>query len=153
MRRLPLLALIVVGLVVGGVALASALTSDEERIRERLADLVTDFNERSALSLSGGYTADFVDETTGADRSLLRQLVLVLDQRRSSYRTELVPDALVIEVEDGADTAAAVFDARLLDGDRSVWEVKIHAELRREGGAWLIARSRHETLAGRRPTR
>lgn len=151
MSRILKIALVVAAVALGAWLAVRALASDETVVRWRLEGLVESFNDRSVLSFASGFSPDYRDDTAGVDRSMLQRMLLVVGRQRPGYRAELDPGRLVVTVGEPPDTARAEGAVRLLDGGQLLWEVALRAELQRVRGDWLVTRTEHETLQGRRP--
>ena len=142
------------------------LASDETKIAWLLHDAAAAFDSMHRGGCLAAFHDDFTDSSTPVvgqvvlDRAILGQVLLLLFTRdvdrgtgEFRYRVHLPEDRLQIEVAD--DTATATFELQLerRTGDewKPAWEVRITAELLEEEGSWLIRRSSHQTLSGRRP--
>ncbi len=140
-----------------------ALASDEKQIRwlvERMEEAYDD-------GRAGGCVADVHREWTheGTEEAHLDRALLEAGlrgrffQSRSKEGRELLvrvdvdQDALEIAVEDGMASLAC--EARFYEQERGewseTWHARLEAELVREGGRWLVKRTRHRTLEGRGP--
>jgi len=162
LKRFLLTALATVVLAFVGRMLVRAVASDETKIRWRLEAMAEGFNETSNNACTEGLADDFLDESYGADRALVRQALAYLFFHRKDpvtrgflYRVELPPESMRIAVDEGGETARLEMIARFFErngaAEEVAWETRIDAELVERDGEWLIRRSEHQTLAGRMP--
>ena len=162
MKRFLLTALATIVLALFGRMLVRAIASDETKIRWQLDALVEAFDETSNNGCTAVLAQDYLDETSGADRALVRQGLAYLFFHGKDpvtkgfvYRLELPEESTTIRVDEAAGTAHVALTARMLEkhaeSERIAWETRIDAELVESDGEWLIRRSEHATLAGRMP--
>jgi hypothetical protein len=162
LRRFFLSALAVIALFFGGRAIVRAFASDETKIRWQLDSMAEGFNETRNGAVLAGLAPDFLDETHGADRQLVRAALARLFfeskdpvTKAFPYRVELPREALEIDVGSPANTATVELVARFFEkhaGEEQVrWEIAVSAELVERDGEWLVQRSEVRTVSGRMP--
>jgi hypothetical protein len=161
MKRLLLLLVLGIAVFAGGRALYRSLASDETRIGWLLQDEVDAFNGASVLNLMPHFAADYRDDTAGVDAQMLRGGVAWAWQNQRgangqfAWHLELPEHAGTVTID--GDAATAVFPLELFDGAgdaaQMVWSLRVDAKLLRKDGEWWIARSTHQTIAGRAPSR
>lgn len=161
MKRILLLAILIVLSFFAGRALYFAMASDQTRIGWLFAAEADAFNTASAFSVLSHFALDYRDDTVGFDLPTLRGAVLWVFQEhgdpghKSHWRVELPEGAGSVAVD--GDAATAELPMRLYGGsladEQLLWEVRVTAELRRIDGDWRIARSTHATTQGRMPNR
>ncbi len=152
---------VVLVLVVGFLGVRSAiraLASDETKITWLIEDMAEGFNDGRAGTAVGGLAAEWRHEGSRVDRDLLREVLAreVLSARTSRsgelpHRVAIPEELLLITVEEdfARVECEAIFDERNEEEWKTVWCVRIWAELERGEDGWRIVRSRHEDLVGR----
>lgn len=159
--------LIVIASICATALLVAWLTrGDETKIRAVLASLETNFNDPHASNFVAGFSADYHDESFGADKSdLLAALRYVFETRRNKegdhciYRIEVPSEDAEIELSTDAESAVVRFRPELYDRGKSdsedddelVWSASITAALHKRDGVWLITNSECLTEKGRLP--
>ncbi len=142
----------------GGRAVLAALASDETKIGQLFADEAAAFNASAAMSVLANFGPDWRDETAGLSRQDLQRGLLWLFQNRRDPGTRrflhrVAVGELTVDVQ--GERAAAVVPLVLYQGldaeERTVWELRVAADLGKRDGSWRIERSRHETLSGGMP--
>ena len=158
LRRLLLIAalLVVACLAVG--AIRRALASDETRIRWLFADEAAAFNDCAAVAVLSHFAPTWQDETTGVTRQALQSGLRWLFQnrrdpqsRRFLYRLEVGEYDIDVQGEQARATLPLVLHEGPDAGDKVIWELRVTAELGKHGGEWRVDRSRHETVRGAAP--
>jgi hypothetical protein len=165
-----LVAVLLVGLV--GRWTWRALASDETKIRWMIERTAEGFDDRRLQTCLDGFARDWRDVTLGVDREELKQALRFAffqdphaGDVRSGYRVRVPDEELRVEpVAPGSDEALVEFVAELLERvekrtggrepellERTVWKVRVRAELVRGDGGWRFSRSEHESLEGRPP--
>jgi hypothetical protein len=161
MKRLLLLAAVLVVAWFAGRALWFALASDDTRIRRLFAHEAAAFNDTATFSVLESFAPGYHDETLGVSLQVLRAgLVWAFQNRRDpASRRFLLRVALADDFPlaiDG-DRATATLPLTLFEGlderERAVWEVSVTADLERRDGEWRVVRSKHETTSGSPPGR
>jgi hypothetical protein len=154
-------------LVLGALALAirslvHALASDETKIRWRLEEMVTGFNERHLAPIMEGFAPEFRDAGTGATRDQLKEILIYLffqhfDAKTGRFllRAELVPEDLSVTVQDGSPRAASLaLHARFLelhnDGEELFWDAHIEGTLEKKDDGWQWVRTTRVNHGDRR---
>jgi hypothetical protein len=161
-KRALLLGLGLALVVLGGRRVLRALASDETKIRWLVEDMVDGFNDERTARAVRGLAPGFRDETSGADRDLVRQGVIRMlfqehDPRTKRFllRLEVPEEALAVEVAPGGDTAAARGELRLYErrgaAETLLWGASFEGDLARTDDGWRFLRSRHRTVEGERP--
>ncbi len=143
-------------LIGGGLALRSALRSDEDRIRDVLDTLVRRFNAPNPGDIDDGFTEDFEDEGSGLTREDVKRGMLLLARtagRPFPYQVHLDAEDLLILVDGDDATAegAAIFDVLRGTEWSEIWRMGFRLDLRKDGGDWRIRRASTRTESGRRP--
>jgi hypothetical protein len=158
MRRILLLAALLVVAFLGGRAIWRAMASDATRIRWLFEGEAAAFNDCAGLSVLESFAPDWQDETTGTSRQMLRGgLMWVFQNRRDPktqrflYRIEMGELDVDIDGDRAKATVPLVLHHGLDDDRRPVWELRVLAELGRKDGSWRVERSRHETISGAVP--
>lgn len=158
LRRLLLIAalLVVAYFVVG--AIRRALASDETRIRQVFADEAAAFNDCAALSVLSHFAPTWQDETTAVTCQALKSSLLWVFQNRRDprskrflYRLEVGECDVDVQGEQASATVPLVLHEGLDAGDKVIWELRVTAELGKHDGEWRVDRSRHETVRGSAP--
>lgn len=131
-----------------------ALRSHQARLRDMVAEAAAAFDAKSMRGCLRAFHSEYRDETARVDRDTLqRALAFVFLRRR--LRVRVPEEHLEVELDRAGESAHLTFRAILLRKAgaswREVWEVRVEATARREGGRWKFWRSRHETVSGRRP--
>jgi hypothetical protein len=158
-RALAILVLIALG-IFGVRKLVSLFVPDETRIRELVLGMAEGFNDSNPLAISGALDSSWIHEGGSIDRTeLTRALAFTFWQdrtelkRRFRRRVELDEETLAIEIGDGSTDATVSCEVRffVLRGEEwePDWNARFEATLKRSGGGWSIAASRHTDLAGR----
>jgi hypothetical protein len=161
-----LASLVVLGLLfLAGRQLVRMFASDATRIRWVLDDMVAGFDRTRMDPILAGLDRDFLDETYGADRDLVRAALVHLfftakDERTKKflYRADWQETAApTIEPgeRDGDEKRARMeldvrFYRRFEDGEQPAWSVHVQAELARRDGDWRFVRTTTRTLSGER---
>jgi hypothetical protein len=164
-KRLIIGFAVLIAIWIAYFSLAERLRSDEDRVRGALREISSAFNEQEVGRVKDHLHPDWRDETLKVDRERLGMMMRAAFMRRGplsgsglNRRVELQgPGGGFDEIEvtiDG-DRAEATFDAVFLERDGASyaekWRGAFTCELRRVDGDWLLFRSRHETVSGRRP--
>lgn len=154
-----LLTLIVLLVYIG----IQAFASDQSRIHAQIDSFVAGFNDRDLGDCLAVLDPEFRDETMPMldKKQLQRVLAFVLSsQLRSStrgveMRIQVPRESRTIEIEDGTEQASADFDLRVegrsQDKWKLLWRVRVEGRLRKVDGTWLLYRTQHRTLEGKRP--
>ena len=163
MKRLAslvtLLTLIVLLVYIG----IQAFASDQSRIHAQIDSFVAGFNDRDLGDCLAVLDPEFRDETMPTlDKKQLQRVLryVLLSQMRSSMRgvemrIQVPRESREIEIEDGAEQASADFDLRVegrsQDKWKLLWRVRVEGRLRKVDGTWLLYRTQHRTIEGKRP--
>ena len=157
MRILTLLCLIVLS-AFGLRELVLILASDETRITWLVEEMQAGWVDGDVGACTDGIALDWIHAgQTDVDHARLvqglRGKFLRERQERVVRGLEIPAGGLTIAVD--GDRATVLCEARFLqvvDGaPRLVWHARLRAELERRDAGWLIVRSEHEDLDGRRP--
>ena len=163
MKRFVLAAVLAFALAFGVRALVRALASDETKIRWQLASMAEGFDETRMNPVLAGLAPDFLDETHGADRELVRAALAHLFFQKKDpvtkgflYRVEMPPESIVVAGDPTTGTTADVeLVARLIEKrgeeEKAVWETRIEAVFVELDGEWRIRRAQHQSISGRLP--
>lgn len=160
MQRILIVGLIGAALWFGYVFVASSLQSDEDRVRIVLEDIVDAFNARKPKRILEHLDASWREESSRLDREKLRTLLRAMALRSGALaganpkgRRAFLESGIEVDVD--GETAIAVFEAgvraRAGRDARELWRAAFTCEFKRIDGDWLMVRSRHETISGRRP--
>ena len=161
MRRILLGLAAALLLFLVGRAIVRALVSDETRIRWLVEDMAEGFDATRMDPVLVAFAEGYRDETTGADRSNVREALAYLfltekDPRTKAfpYRVEVAITKLAIDRSSPEKPAAdCELLARFLDRrggeEKLAWEVEIVSRWIRGEYGWRIASTRHETKSGR----
>lgn len=163
MKRFLIATLTVLALYFAGRALVRALVSDETKIRWLIEDMADGFNGTRMNPVLEGLAADYLDETSGADREMVRQALVHLfftakdeTTKRFRYRVELsTPGVKIIETVPDLWKAECDIEARFFERhgkDETVaWQVQIAAKLERGQDGWRFTRTSYHTESGAMP--
>jgi hypothetical protein len=158
--RLGLGLLVAALLWIGGRALVDALASDESKIRGRIETACEGFGNTRMDPVLELLARDFQDETSGFDRSDVREGVAAIFFQAKDpatkgfpYRARLVPDSLDIAVEAAEPPRARVrFTVEVLDtrggNERIAWSAAIDGAFVEGEDGWQMRRSTHTTTQG-----
>ena len=158
LRRMLLIAALLVAayFVVG--AIRRALAGDETRIRWLFAEEAAAFNDCAAVSVLSHFAPTWQDETTGVTRQALQGGLLWVFQnrrdpqsRRFRYHLEVGEYDVDVQGEQATATLPLVLHEGRDAGDEVIWELRVTAELGKHDGEWRVDRSRHETVRGAAP--
>ena len=162
MNRILLVLLGLVALFFGVRAIVHALASDETKIRWLLEDMTEGFNDTRMNPILSGLAQEFVDESSGADKELVRAGLAQLFLQSKDPKTKKFPYIVrVLENETKIDvTQGEPATARLEcvvefvtphgPGEfELIWKVRIDGELARKD-SWKFQRTRVHTLEGQR---
>jgi hypothetical protein len=157
-RHVLVVSVLLVAAYFGVDAVRAAFASDETRIGRLFADEAAAFNASAAMSVLANFARDWRDETSGISRQDLQRGLLWLFQNRRDRATQrflyrVAVGELTVDVH--GERATAVVPLVLYHGldaeERTVWELRVAADLDKHDGSWRIERSRHETLSGGMP--
>jgi hypothetical protein len=154
-------------LILGALALAIrslviALASDETKIRWRLEEMVTGFNERHLAPIMEGFAPEFRDAGTNASRDEVREILVSLffqqleaKTGRFLLRAELVPEDLSVTVGEGSPrTASLAMHARFFElrdgGEQLLWDAHIEGTLAKKEDGWQWVRTTRVNHGDRR---
>ena len=158
LRRLLLIAAVLVAVYFGVGAILRAFASDETKIRRLFADEAAAFNDCAALSVLSHFAPTWRDETSGVTWQTLRSgLLWVFQNRRDPpskrfrYRLEVGEYDVEVQGEQASATVPLVLHEGLDAGEKVIWELSVTAELGKHDGEWRVDRSRHETVRGAAP--
>jgi hypothetical protein len=158
MRRILLIAALLVLAFFGGRAVWRAMASDQTKIRWLFENEAAAFNGMAALSVLESFAPDWQDETTGTTRQMLRGIAMHVFQNRRDpqtqrflYRIELGELDIEVDGDKAKATVPLVLHQGLDADERRIWELRVMAALARKDGNWRVERSRHETVSGAMP--
>jgi len=137
--------------------------SDEARIRELLAGMAADFNAGSVGDCVDGLAADYREELLKVRKEQVHQYLVALWFREKDpktggfpFRVDISGEEVKVRIDPATSDRAEVellarfADVRREEG-RSLWQVRIQAQLAKVEGEWLVKSSRHENVEGRQP--
>lgn len=162
MKRLLLALVAAVALWFGGRAIVRALASETTRIRWVVDDMVAGFNDTRMNPILDGLAADYLDETYGADRALLRAAAASVffqakdpSTKKFLYRLERMPRVEIAVVETPATKSARVklelqFFRRRGESEESAWTIHVDGRMEKRDGDWLFVRTETKTTDGER---
>jgi hypothetical protein len=161
MKRILLAVAVLAVCFFGGRALIRALASDETKIRWLVEDMVDGFNETRMDPIRDGLDVNFLDETYGADRELVRVALAHLFfqsndpvTKKFLYFAEHTLGPVTI-MKDANGTPHATTDVEIAFSKRTgetfepAWKVRVHATLEKRDGGWRFFRTETSTLSGR----
>lgn len=144
-----------------GRAIVRALASDETKIRRLVEDMRDGFDRTRMDPILVAFAEGFHDDTSGADRSSVREALAYLfltakdpETKGFPYRVEVEIDKLEIGTEAAGskradcDLRARFFDLRG-DEDTLAWEIAIDSRWVHGEYGWRIVQTRYETKSGR----
>jgi hypothetical protein len=157
----------IIGLLLAGGAVYWAylkLVPEETRIAWLLDGMEKSFNSSRAGATLDGLGEEFREETAGLSRSDVHQVLvyIFLNERDPKtkelrFRVKLGRPAVSLQpLEEGKPPRAEVkVDATFLElrgkDLQPAWEVSLEASLEKSREGWKVLRSRHRSLAGKRP--
>jgi hypothetical protein len=140
--------------------------SDAEEVAGLTEDMIAGFNATRRRDVMRGFAEDFRDESSGATRTEVQQVLVHLffreidrETKRFRLRAELPPEALEFELfpDEDPPRAQAVLRPRFYErvrGEEQLWwEAEIHATLLKRGGRWRFVHTRSVNHAARRELR
>ena len=149
-------------LLFGGLAVYRGSVSDETKIGWVFYDGVEAFNAGRLDACMDMFSAGYRDETSGVHPEALLPYVMARERRKGRswpWCIEIPLDEREVEVLDGEPRRAKVRFLLLLrlatrPGEVAgplLWVVRVESELLLGDEGWQFARSRHETVSGKRP--
>lgn len=162
MKRVLLALAAALALFFAGRALVRALASDETRIRWVVDDMIEGFNATRMNPILDGLAPDYLDETYGADRALLRAAATsVFFQAKDPatkqflYRLEWRPRAAIAVDERGGVKSASVplelqFFRQRGDAEESAWTIDVDGRMEEREDGWMFVRTETRTTSGDR---
>ena len=163
MRRVLLSLATLVVLWFAGRALVRFFASDEMKLRWAVESMIDGFNRTRTDDVLAGLAPDFLDESFGADRAMVRQACAYLFFQAKDpttkgflYVAECEPSEIVVTKGHGSEPARAEakLDARFFEkkGEERalVWRIEVRARFVEEAGEWRITRSETRTIDGER---
>jgi hypothetical protein len=159
MNRFLLSALAAFAAFFGLRAIVHALASDETKIRWVVEDMASGFNDTRMSRVLGGLSKDFLDETWGADREMVRAGLAHMffeekdpETKHFLYRVDIPRDELAIDVQ--GESASMGFVANFYEvhgaSEKLAWKARIHAALVKSSDGWKIRRSENKSIEGTR---
>lgn len=144
-----------------GRAIVRALVSDETKIRWLVEDMRDGFDRTRMDPILVAFAESFRDETSGADRSNVREAIAYLFLTAKDPQTKAFPYRVEVDVskigidESSADAPTADCDlvVRFFDlrgsEEKLAWKIAIASHWIRGEYGWRIASTRYEEKAGR----
>ncbi len=133
-----------------------AMKSDEDLIRELVAEAIEAFEEGSVSGVVAPLAKDFRLAGRSMGRAEIRDLMLFLsrearDEGGFTLRVARIPgsDLVTIDGDRAGFELDLVLRRRERDGDAELWEFHLTLELGRGDEGWAIERATIETLSGR----
>lgn len=160
MKRILLILVAAVVIFFAGRAVGRALVSDETKIQRLVAEMVEGFNETRMDPVRDGLDLNFLDETYGADRELVRMALAHLFfgsndpvTKKFLYQAEhTVGPVTITKDADGTPHATTdveiAFSKRKGDVLEPTWKIRVHATLEKRDGGWRFFRTQTSTLSG-----
>ena len=153
LRRVFLGLVLVVVLVSLGRSLRRSFASPSTRIEWRLEEMLAGFSKGRVRPVLKNVHADFMDDSSGATRddvhgALLHLFLTEKDPETKAFRlwAELVPEELVIRVDETGERAEVSVHARFMDRRKGEelewWDARAETDWVLEGGRWKMVRSR-----------
>ncbi|MEZ6195523.1 MAG: nuclear transport factor 2 family protein [Planctomycetota bacterium] len=157
-RRILIGAGLVFVLVVAVRQTLKLLASEESRVRAAVERVIDAFNDRDGGDVLEGLTTDFRETTLGFGRDDIRRALAVAFLRggtplaRGDQRAAVRGD-IAVRVDGEAATAEFVIAVESRSGGEwtETWRAAFVIELEKRDDRWLLHRSSHESLSGRRP--
>lgn len=163
MRRVLLSIGALVILWFGGRALVRLFASDETKIRWTVDAMIDGFNATRMDPVLSGLDREFLDESFGADREMVRSACAYLffqakdpETKKFLYRAEWKTSSIDIVAGSGNEPARASADLdvsffrRKAEAEEPVWRVLVLAKFVERDGEWRIERSETRTVEGER---
>lgn len=144
------------------VVAIKALAGDESRIRSQIEAFTVAFNDQNLGNCLDVIDPGYRDESvTEVDRKMLTTVLryVFMKQMRSdgkavAMRIRVPEQSLHIEIDEGEKAHVdfeGILENRKGEEWRLQWHVQVESTMRKVDGDWLIYRTRHSTLEGKRP--
>jgi hypothetical protein len=157
LKRLLLALAAVAALGLIGRAIYRALASEETKIGWLVDDMTEGFDDRRTNAILTGLDTQFLDETYGADRDLVRAALVRLffeandeTTKKFLYRVEWSAKSIVVT----DDHATAELDLNFLkrkgESFEAAWKARVKAQLQKKDGYWRFVRTETSTAEGQR---
>ncbi|MBI5365093.1 MAG: hypothetical protein HZA53_18090 [Planctomycetes bacterium] len=163
MRRVLFSIAVLIVLWFGGRAIVRSFASDATKIRWAVESMIDGFDRTRTDDVLEGLAPEFLDETYGADRAMVRSACAYLFFQAKDpttkgflYSAECEPSGIVVTEDRGGgpSRAEAQLDTRFFEkkGDerKLVWRIDVRAQFVERDGEWRILRSETRTVEGER---
>ncbi len=162
MRRVLLSLATIVVLWFTGRALVRFFASDATKIRWTVDAMIDGFNDTRTNPVLDGLDREFLDETFGADREMVRAACVQLffqakdpETKSFLYRAEWSTKSVsVTKASGGEPKAECDLDVRFFrrkgEAEEPAWSILVHATFVERDGEWRILRSETRTVDGER---
>ena len=134
--------------------------SDESRIRSQIESFTVAFNDQNLGNCMDVIDPEYRDETVRrVDRKMLESVLryIFMSQMRSvgiPMRIRVPESSIAIEIEEGEQAAVefeGILENEKAEGWKLQWHLKIESRMRKVDGDWIIYRTSHSTIEGKRP--
>jgi hypothetical protein len=161
MKRAVLVVVAALALFFGVRALLRVLASEETQIRRVVDEMIEGFNDTRMDPILDGLDREYVDETYGVDRQLLRAAAASLffqakdpGTKAFLYRAAWSPSAPIALEEGDVERATLEFDIEFFRkrgvAEDLAWKVHVSGRLEKREGDWRFVRTETVTRSGDR---
>ena len=159
MQRFLLSFFLGIALFFGVRVLIRALASDETKIRRVVSEMADGFNATRMNPILDGLAQDFLEETWGADRQMVRQgLAAMFFERKDEvtkgflYRLRIPEEQFRVTLDGDNAKLELVAEFDELHGEQTKlrWKASIHADATKTPDGWKIRRAKSDSLEGER---